>query len=142
MLQLITVKPQDYFAKVKGSVLTNSEKELLKERIQYAKTWLDSYAPEEFRFSVAKEIPEAVQTLSEKQREYLHTLAGKPLPSDPEALQIILYDTSKEVGLSGKEAFQSIYTALLGKPSGPKAAWLMSSLDTKFVKDRFGSIRT
>ena len=30
----------------------------------------------------------------------------------------------KELGLNGKETFETIYIALLGKDHGPKAAWL------------------
>ena len=38
-----------------------------------------------------------------------------------------------------KEVFKAIYIALLRKPSGPRAGWLLASLETKFLKDRFES---
>lgn len=105
---------------------------------KYAKVWVEKYAPDEERFEVKKDLPEKARELSEKQKEYLVKLSevvGQT--SDPEELQTRLYELSKETGLSTKDAFAAIYTSLLGKSYGPKAAWLINSLDREFVKKRF-----
>lgn len=107
----------------------------------YAQYWLENFAPEKDRFMVQEELPEAVSGLSELQREYLHKIV--PIldeVSTAEQLQVTMYDLAKSMGLGGRDAFQAIYTAILGKPSGPKAAWLIYSLDREFVKKRFTEV--
>jgi lysyl-tRNA synthetase class 1 len=42
--------------------------------------------------------------------------------------------------LPSRDAFQAIYLSLLGKDHGPKAAWLVLSLDKAFVQERFREI--
>ena len=82
-------------------------------------------------------------TLSDAQRRYLEgvkDLIGKI--KDPEAMQQELYETAKRVGVVGpdgkvsREAFSAIYLAFLGKPSGPKAGWLLTTLKEDFVRQR------
>ncbi|HRN96446.1 MAG TPA: lysine--tRNA ligase [Candidatus Levybacteria bacterium] len=117
------------------------EKEGLLNWAPYAKYWLENFAPENDRFTVQENMPEAVSGLSELQKEYLRKLA-QLLDDTPtaEQLQVELYDLAKGIELGGRDAFQAIYTAILGKPSGPKAAWLITSLDPQFVKRRFTEI--
>jgi lysyl-tRNA synthetase, class I len=61
---------------------------------------------------------------------------------DPEEMQNQLYETAKRVGLVGqdgkvsREAFSAIYLVFLGKPSGPKAGWLLTTLKDDFVRRR------
>jgi lysyl-tRNA synthetase class 1 len=113
----------------------------LEEWAKYARVWVEQYAPESDKFMVQEKLPESVNKLTEKQKELLKKIAddlGKE--SDAEALQIAIYELGKSVGLTGKETFAAIYTALLGKDHGPKAAWLLLSLDKEFVKKRFAEV--
>jgi lysyl-tRNA synthetase class I len=61
---------------------------------------------------------------------------------DADEMQNELYESAKKVGLvnaEGKpaqEAFGAIYLAFIGKPNGPKAAWLLTSLEPPFVTSR------
>jgi lysyl-tRNA synthetase, class I len=107
----------------------------------YAKAWLDKYAPESEKFEVQKTIPDVAKTLSHKQRELLKKIASElDQEDDAEEFQTKIYDIGKEIGLTGKETFASIYLSLIGKDHGPKAAWLILSLDREFVKKRFNEI--
>lgn len=122
--------------------MPGKEKELerpdVAPRVQYAKIWLDRFAPEEQKFTVKEEFPEVALHLSGQQKEFLlkliELLSGV---SSADELQTKLYELSKELGLSSKDAFSAIYLSLLGKDHGPKAALLILSLDKKFVIDRF-----
>jgi lysyl-tRNA synthetase class 1 len=91
---------------------------------------------------VLPELP-ADTRLTDAQRRYLvavKDLIGKI--RDPEALQHELYETAKRVGIVGpdgkvsRDAFSAIYIAFLGKPSGPKAGWLLTTLKEDFVHRR------
>ncbi len=117
------------------------KKEGLEEWAKYARMWVEKFAPESERFTLQKELPEAVKQLSEKQKIYLKHITQKINRDwDAEELQKMLYEWAKELGVSSKEAFSAIYTALLGKNHGPKAGWLIVSLDKTFVQRRFQEV--
>ena len=122
--------------------MPNMDEEIKKEGLEqwaiYAKVWIEKYAPDDEKFSIQKEIPEAVKSLSQNQKKLLLEIS-KTLNqnSDPEEFQTKIYEAGKELGLNGKEAFAAIYLSLIGKDHGPKAAWLILSLDKDFVKKRF-----
>jgi lysyl-tRNA synthetase class 1 len=103
----------------------------------YAQYWLDHYAPDQARFTVTEKMPEEARALSAVQKKYLQKVISTiESHKDPEALQVALYDMAKEVGIPGKDAFQALYIALIGKPFGPKAGWFINSLDKNFVVKR------
>ena len=139
-LQIPSVDPHSEADERKGAPLNPSEREDLDRRVALARVWLERWAPDDARFSVLPELPEI--TLTDAQRRYLD--AVKALVGtirDPEAMQQELYETAKGVGLvaNGKvsqEAFRAIYLAFLGKPSGPKAGWLLTTLKEDFVRRR------
>jgi lysyl-tRNA synthetase, class I len=114
------------------------KKEGLEEWAKYAKVYVEKYAPESEKFLIQKELPESAKDLSDKQKELLQKIASElDSASDAEAFQTKIYDIGKELGLNGKETFAAIYNVLIGKDHGPKAAWLILSLDKEFVKKRF-----
>lgn len=110
----------------------------LEKRASYARLWLKNFAPEAEKFTVQKTIPAAVKNLSAKQKEFLSKISealAKKWP--PEKLQNHLYQLGKDSDLSSAETFQAIYLALLGKDHGPKASWLILSLEKDFLQKRF-----
>ena len=117
------------------------KEEGFKQWAVYAKAWVEKYAPEDQRFSIQKELPQEVKGLSKNQKELLGRIASE-LDKDwePEDLQTRIYDLGKEIELGGKEAFGAIYTSLLGKNYGPKAGWLILSLEKGFVEKRFKDV--
>lgn len=116
------------------------EKEGLSDWAKYARVWLDRFAPEKDKFTVQKEIPD-VSSLTQGQKDYLHSLVGFfDNEVSAEELQTEIYNMAKEKGISSLDAFKAIYTAFLGKDHGPKAAWLLQSLDREFVKNRLNEI--
>lgn len=121
--------------------LPSMDDELIKSevaaRLPYAKTWLEKYAPEEVRFQVRKELPEAARTLSSEQKNYLKAAVVLLGINDGEKLQTSLYELAKEQNLPTKEAFAAIYLTLIGKPYGPRAGMLLLSESPEFVRKRF-----
>ena len=122
--------------------IPSMEEELNKKEVKgwvsYAKIWIEKYAPEKDKFEVKKELPQEVSELSQDQKKYLGEIGnilGQNLSA--EDFQTKIYDIAKEKGLKPQEAFGAIYKALIGKDHGPKAAWLILSLDKNFVQKRF-----
>lgn len=114
------------------------KKEGLEEWAKHARVWVEKYAPEKERFLVQEKLPGAAKKLSEKQKKFLEKISSElDKKWDPEDFQKNLYDWAKELDLSSKDAFSAIYLTLIGKDHGPKAAWLILSLEKKFVSHRF-----
>jgi lysyl-tRNA synthetase class I len=59
-------------------------------------------------------------------------------------MQDRLYELAKAAGLQTPDgkvtqaAFAAIYSAFIGKPKGPRAGWLLVSLEPDFVRRRLG----
>ncbi|MBI2195848.1 MAG: lysine--tRNA ligase [Candidatus Levybacteria bacterium] len=146
-LELSQIGEVEKIPSVRFSVLAqwvqmpNTEEEIKKAGAQkwakYAKVWVEKYAPEEEKFEVQKKLPSQVDSLSSDQKKYLAALAEKLDVKNAEDFQTEIYELSKQLGIPSKDAFASIYICLLGKDHGPKAAWLILSLDKEFVKKRF-----
>lgn len=122
--------------------MPNMQEEIKKEGLEdwarYAKIWVDKYAPESEKFQIQQSVPEVVKNLSELQKKYLGELAGKlDSANTAEDFQLEIYNLAKDMDLSSKDAFKAIYASLLGKDHGPKAAWLIMSLEKAFVEKRF-----
>lgn len=113
----------------------------LTEWAKYARIWVERFAPDSDKFAIQEEIPEVASQMKSEQKEFLRAVADLlDGAEDPDELQKAIYEKSKEIGISSKDAFGAIYGALLGKNSGPKAGWLILSLESAFVQKRFRSI--
>jgi len=118
-----------------------SPKDLISERIKYAKVWLEDYAPDDYKFEMTKEIPEAAKKLSSEQKGYLKEvikLFENGLNGD--SLQIALYELSKRLKIKSSDAFAAIYLAFIGKTHGPRAGVLLNNFGKEKVIDRIVSI--
>ncbi len=136
-IQLPNVNLVEHFAKEKGSTLTGQEQLILEERKKYATIWVQTYAPEEYRFRMTPVLPSEVSGLTKEQREYLADvilLVQSKIESDD--LQLKLYETAKIRSFDSKKAFAAVYIALLGKIHGPKAGWLLRSYSVEAVVER------
>ena len=120
----------------KGSPLTDHETRLLDERRAAARAWLASYAPDAARIAVRETLPDEVSELTDGQRAYLRALADAKSPDSGEAWQALIFSTAKDLGLAAGVAFKALYLAFLGRSNGPRAGWLLASLDPDFVLGR------
>jgi lysyl-tRNA synthetase, class I len=126
-------------AKMKGSELTDLDIAELDERIHYAKHWLKEYADDKFIFTLQQTIPEAVRTLTDAQQSALKLLSDKIElleTIDGQSLHELIHEVKGESGLTPQEFFGAIYTVFLGKNSGPKVGWFLSTLNKDFLLKR------
>jgi lysyl-tRNA synthetase class 1 len=140
---LVQVPGVDVAARVaaeKGSALTAREAGILDERVRAARAWLDEYAPESARIAVRRDaLPPEAAELSAEQRSYLARLAdraSRERPASGDAWQNLIFTVATELGVPAKAAFGALYAAFLGRPNGPRAGWLLASLDPGFVRHR------
>ena len=110
----------------------------LRQDLIYARTWVEKWAPPQYRLGVRDEVPPEAETLDAEQRRYLAAVAGRLEDGmEGDAVQDLLYSTAVESGLKPKAAFGAVYTVLLGEKSGPKAGPFVAGLDAGFVRERF-----
>jgi lysyl-tRNA synthetase, class I len=113
------------------------KKQNLSEWAQYARNWVDKFAPDKDKFMVQETVPEIAKNLSDDQRKFLKKISEElDKKWDAEEFQKQLYEWTKELEVNSRDAFSAIYLALIGKDHGPKAGWFILSLDKDFVKKR------
>lgn len=138
LMQIPSVDIVEAVGRDKGAPLTEEDRAELDRRIEDARRWLASYAPEHAKFQIRPALPEGAAGLSTVQRQFLARIAGAMAarPWTGEELHAHLHASKEELGLSPREAFGAIYEVLLGKDSGPQAGWLLAALDPGFVQAR------
>jgi lysyl-tRNA synthetase class 1 len=122
--------------RVKGSPLTEDESRALEERARYAKFWLRTYAPEEFKYVLQEQLP-AVE-LSDTQKKALSVLSDfmEGGVRSGEELHARLHEMKTEIPIQPKELFEAIYRIFLNRGSGPKAGWFLAGLPHELVTRR------
>ncbi len=124
----------------KGAPLAAAEEGTLAERLAAARAWLDAYAPASAVVRVQRDaLPPEAAALGEDQRLFLGALAlaaGEEDPHGGDAWQGLLFRVAGEAALPAGRAFGAVYLAFLGRPNGPRAGWLLASLEPGFVVGR------
>jgi len=114
------------------------------EKAGYVENWLRKYAPPSVKFELQSALPtEEIKGLSDAQKNAL-TLMSQEIK---EGMSLSaadwhnkIYAIASGTNMEAREIFKAIYVVLLKKPSGPRAGWLLASLDTEFLKERFKAV--
>jgi lysyl-tRNA synthetase class 1 len=127
----------------KGAPLTRLETATVRERTAAADAWLATFAPDKARIAVQRDrIPDEAAALEPDQCTWLGQLAAAALaavsgpPASGDAWQALIFSTAAAAGLAPGRAFRALYLAFLGRPNGPRAGWLLASLESAFVLER------
>ncbi|MEK7650229.1 MAG: lysine--tRNA ligase [Patescibacteria group bacterium] len=142
--QMQHLNVEDEFATLKGDPLTAAEKEELKERIEYARKWLSTYAPAKYRFVLAtSKVPEPAKKLSSEQKAALKEVlefveANQALIG--EDFHAKLHEIKERLGIAPKDLFGALYLSFLGRDSGPQAGWFLSTIDRDFLLKRLQEV--
>jgi lysyl-tRNA synthetase class 1 len=140
LVQIPNVDVRDRVEAEKGGPLDVREEAILDERVRAARAWLDTYAPDRAVVAVRPEVPEdAVAALDDDQRAYLGRLAeatASAPPASGDAWQNAIFTVAGTSGLPNGRAFAALYAAFLGRANGPRAGWLLASLEPAFVVER------
>ncbi len=129
--------------RMKGGELTEEDKKEIDTRATYAKRWLETYAPEDFKYTLQEQAPQSTRSFSPEQKQALKKLfeyveAHERL--DGQELHTTLHAIKTETGIDAKAFFSALYQSFLGRDSGPKAGWFLSVLDRAFIIDRLRKI--
>ena len=124
----------------KGAALDDAEQKIALERIAAAEAWLRDFAPPEAKLAIQYDsLPQSASGLTEAQGRYLSSLADAVEQEDPqggESWQALIFRKSQDLEMKAGEAFGALYRVFLDRPNGPRAGWLLASLDRAFVVNR------
>lgn len=130
--QILTLLARTGYEKV-----VTDQRDVLIREIPYVKNWLAKYAPDSVKFEVQDELTRV--ELSDGQKSFSTILAnnleGAGELDGPQMHQVI-YAAKEEADIKPGEAFQALYRLILGKDSGPKAGYFLSSLDRDWLIKR------
>ncbi|MEK7219545.1 MAG: lysine--tRNA ligase, partial [Patescibacteria group bacterium] len=128
-----------------GRALNEDDLKELEIRKKYAKKWLTTYAPEDYKFEIQKELPESAKNLSSLQKDALSEVLSfleSEKDLDGQKLHTKLHEIKVSLNIEPKLFFSAIYLSILGKESGPKAGWFLSVLPKDFLIKRFKEVVT
>jgi len=139
LVQVPGVDLEGRMAAEKGAPLDEVELAILRERAAVARAWLDGWAPDRYQVAVRDDLPDEAAGLTEVQALFLSDLAAGVASEHPRsgnAWQDLIYRAGQSRGVSSRDAFAAVYAAFLGRPNGPRAGWLLASLEEPFVLER------
>jgi lysyl-tRNA synthetase class 1 len=131
-------KTLEIIDRTEHSVNVKKQRDIIIKELKFIDNWLNSWAPEEIKFNILDRADEKKFSLTEK--EYLKALAEKiesgPDKLDAEWLHKAIYEFKDETEFEPKQLFQTLYKVLIGKDSGPRAGWFLSTLPRDWLISR------
>lgn len=131
-------KTIEVIARTEHQDTAEMQKDIILNELNFIDNWLNKWAPEDVKFDLKDHVDEA--DFSEAEKKYLKELAEKiesaPDEADGEWFHKAIYDFKDSADLPPKQLFQTLYKAIIGKDSGPRAGWFLSMLTRDWLIDR------
>lgn len=133
-----STKTLETISRTEHSSNVEKQREIILKELKFIDNWLAHWAPEEVKFNLLDQ-PDA-NKFNAAEKDYLAALADKiesaPPDADGEWLHKAIYEFKDQTELSPKQLFQTLYQALIGKDSGPRAGWFLSTLPRDWLLSR------
>ena len=133
-----TDKTLELISKTEHARTVGTEKDVIKKELKFISNWLDKWAPEDIKFELQDEV--VASKFNDQQKKFMADLAANikvaPKTADGEWFHKTIYDLKDTCGLEPKQMFQTLYQALIGKDSGPRAGWFLSILPRDWLINR------
>ncbi len=131
-------KTIDIITRTEHKDTAEKDRETLVRELKFIDAWLQKSAPEEVKFELQDSINP--DDFNDSQKQYLSALAqkiaGAPEDVDGAWFHQAIYEFKDQVELEPKELFTTLYQALIGKDSGPRAGWFLSLLPRDWLVQR------
>jgi lysyl-tRNA synthetase class 1 len=131
-------KTLEVIKRTEHSEVASQEADIIREELKFIDQWLQLRAPEDVKFSLAEQIN--VSDFTDQQQSFLKTLGEKvaaaPADADGSYFHERIYELKDALGLAPKDMFSTLYRALIGKDSGPRAGWFLSILPRDWLVSR------
>jgi lysyl-tRNA synthetase, class I len=139
LAQMEHLNLEEEIANVKEKSLNEIERVELVERAEYARSWLEKYAPEKYKFELQETLPAVAKGLSDMQKEGLRQVleyVESKNKLDGQEAHHDIHSIRKGMDIEPKEFFSAFYLITLGKDHGPKVGWFLSVLNRDFLIKR------
>lgn len=144
IIQIPRLNVYEAAEKMKGAPLTDEDKKEVDLRVEYAKKWVKTYAPDRYRYELQEILPDTAKDLTQTQKQFLGMLTDKLdglKDWEGETIHGMIHEIVKgNEEFTPKDCFQAIYKLFLGKDYGPQAGWFLSALDKDFVMKRLKEV--
>ena len=118
-------------------------KALIPARLSRALAWVKEFGSEQDIVDVPETVPiDIVSTLTAEDKRFLSKLVEvlETDVLDEDGIQAAIFDTSREVEIKPKRAFQVLYRILISRKSGPRLGPFLLMLGNDWVLDRIRSV--
>lgn len=120
------------------SQIAEQESATIRRELAFIDEWLRRRAPEEVKFDLTPHVE--VADFTEQEQSFLKQLAEKvqAAPEDADGMYFHerMYELKDNFAMQPKEMFSTLYRALIGKTSGPRAGWFLSILPREWLITR------
>lgn len=131
-------KTIDVIERTEYALEAREDESIVRKELAFIDQWLDVWADEDKKFSLTQSSNE--DDFSDREKKFFATLADKitnaPSDADGEWFHKAIYSLRDETAMQPKELFTSLYKLLIGKKSGPRAGWFLSTLDRDWLNQR------
>ncbi|MBW3017734.1 lysine--tRNA ligase, partial [Candidatus Woesearchaeota archaeon] len=121
---------------------TEEELEYVKERLRFAKKWVDKYAPEQYKFQLQEEVPVGI-VLDAKQKKALKQISVSLKAKEYKEIQELhdeFYNIARYVEIEPAELFKAAYLVLIKKERGPQLANFVLTIGQEKVAELFEKV--
>ncbi|HEY5442240.1 MAG TPA: lysine--tRNA ligase, partial [Candidatus Saccharimonadales bacterium] len=133
-----TDKTLEIIRRTEHAAVVDEDADIIKAELRFIDAWLEKRAPEDVKFTLLDTVN--ADQFSDAQKQFLHNLASKiaeaPEDADGAWFHEAIYGLKDGSGLEPKELFGTLYQALIGKASGPRAGWFLSILPRDWLLKR------
>ncbi len=131
-------KTLDIIRRTEHAGPVDEDADTIRAELRFIDAWLDKRAPDEFKFSLLEKVD--ASAFDDAQKGFMNELADKvaaaPQDADGDWFHKAIYEFKDSAGLAPKELFGTLYSALIGKESGPRAGWFLSILPRDWLIKR------
>lgn len=131
-------KTLETIARTEHAVNVKAQRKIILEELKFIDNWLDKWAPDEVKFDILDRVDES--QFNQPEKKYLKALADKiesgPEEANGEWLHKAIYEFKDQIELEPKQLFQILYRVVIGKDSGPRAGWFLSTLPKDWLVAR------
>jgi lysyl-tRNA synthetase class 1 len=131
-------KTLEVIKRTEYSEVAAQEAGIIKAELTFIAEWLRLRAPEDVKFALAEHVD--VDGFTDSEKAFLKALGDKtaaaPADADGAYFHERIYELKDEMGMAPKEMFTTLYRAIIGKESGPRAGWFLSILPRDWLVSR------
>lgn len=131
-------KTIDVIRRTEHAATAEKDAEIIRAELRFIDNWLQNRAPEDVKFELLETANPA--DFTDVEREFLTKLGEKvataPADADGQWFHNAIYEFKESLGLSPKDMFTTLYRALIGRTSGPRAGWFLSILPREWLVNR------